>query len=403
MADEQLVYVSRITRLGLSDNEGAPIGRIEDVVIVPSHKRAPRVLGFVASVQRRRIFVNAARVAELGTNGIRLRGGAIDLRHFQLRPGEILAVNDIMDRRHGTNVVNDIALRYVDGKVPAWEVAAIALASPGPLRRRRSSRVVDWMELGDLFDAGPMAREVASMREMHPADVAKLLRSLPLERRQQLAAAMDDDRLADLLEEMPEDEQLRIVENIDLDRLAHVVEEMDPDDAVDLLGEMPGEQRIRLLASMDPEEARPLRRLLLYDTKTAGGLMTSEPVVLSPDTTVAEALARVRQFELPPVLAAQVFVVRPPTETPTGAYLGVAGIQRMLREAPSTTLEHVLEPDSEAIEPDMSEMAVAQRLAQYDLLALAVVDGAGRLLGAVTVDDIIDHLLPVDWRRGRGA
>ena len=358
------------------------------------------MLGFVSTVQRRRIFINAARVAELDASGLRLRGGAIDLRHFQIRPGEILAADSILDRRTGTAVVNDIALRFVEGKVPAWEVAAVALGSPGPLRRRRSSRVVDWKEIADFFDAGPVAQEVASMRDMHPADVAKMLRSLPFERRQRLAEAMDDERLADLLEEMPEDEQLRMVENIDLERLAHVVEEMDPDDAVDLLGHMPGEQRIRLLASMDPEEARPLRRLLLYDTKTAGGLMTSEPLILAPHITVAEALARVRQYELPPALAAQVFVVRPPTETPTGAYLGVVGVQRLLRESPGSELEHVLEPDSEAIDADLPEMEVAQKLARYDLLALAVVDGAGRLLGAVTVDDMVDHLLPSDWRRG---
>lgn len=397
MADE-LVFVSRIIRLALIDSEGAPLGRVDDVVVVPASRKAPRVLGFVASVQRRRIFINAARVSELGVSGLRLRSGTIDLRHFQLRPGEILAADQIMDKRHGTSVVNDIALRYVEGKLPRWEVAAVALGAPGPLRRRRSSRVVAWNEVAELFDSGPVAREVAGMRDMHPSEVAKMLTALPLERRRQLAGALDDDRLADLLEELPEDEQLRIVEGIDLERLAHVIEEMDPDDAVDLLGEMPGEQRIKLLASMDPEEARPLRRLLLYDTKTAGGLMTSEPVILTPDTTIAEALARVREFELPPVLAAQVFVVRAPTETPTGAYLGVVGVQRLLREAPSTLLERCLEPDSEAIEPDMPEIEVAQRLAQYDLMAIAVVDGAGRLLGAVTVDDIIDHLLPRDWR-----
>src|SRR5215207_1152574 len=114
MADE-LVFVSRVTRLPLSDSEGAPIGRIEDLVLVPSHKRPPRVLGFVASVKRRRIFVNVARVAELGGGGVRLRSGAIDLRHFSLRPGEILASDHVLDRRVGTSVVNDVALRYVEG------------------------------------------------------------------------------------------------------------------------------------------------------------------------------------------------------------------------------------------------------------------------------------------------
>lgn len=400
MTDE-LVFVSRLVKLPLVDSEGAPIGRIDDVVLVPSHRRPPRVLGFVANVQRRRIFVNVARVSEIGATGVRLRSGSIDLRHFQLRPGEILADGSIIDHRHGTAVVNDIALRNMQAKTPTWEVAAVALGSPGPLRRRRSSRVVDWKEVADLFETGAVAREVATMRDMHPSDVARLLRSLPLSRRQQLAAAMDDNRLADLLEELPEEEQLRIVENIDLDRLAHVIEEMDPDDAVDLLGEMPSEQRIKLLASMDPEEARPLRRLLLYDTKTAGGLMTSEPVIVSPETTIAEALARVREYELPPVLASQVFVVKPPTEPPTGAYLGVVGIQRLLREPPSMEVGRCLDTEGEAVDPNLSEAEVARRLAQYDLLAIAVVDEAGRLVGAVTVDDIIDHLLPKDWRRGR--
>lgn len=394
-----MIFVSRITRLPLTDAEGTPLGRIEDVVLVPSHRRPPRVLGFVASVQRRRIFVNVAKVSGIEVGGIRLRSGAIDLRHFELRPGELLASDRILDRRVGTSVVNDVALRAISGKPPTWEVAAVAVGSPGPLRRRRSSRVVDWREVAELFDAGPVAREVASMRDMHPSDVAALLRALPLSRRQQLAAAMDDDRLADLLEELPEDEQLHIVEGIDLDRLAHILEEMDPDDAVDLLAEMPGEQRLQLLAAMEPEDARPLRRLLLYDTKTAGGIMTSEPVVVTPETTVAEALARVRQYELSAALAAQVFVAQPPTETPTGAYLGMVGTQRLLREPPSGRVGQSLEQNIDALGPDVPEMQVALKLAQYDLLALAVVDAGGRLLGAVTVDDMLDHLLPVDWRR----
>lgn len=400
MSDE-LVFVSKVIRLPLTDADGAPVGRIADVVLVPVHKAPPRVLGFVAVVQRRKIFVSVGKIDEIGARGIRLRGGTLDLRRFEARPGETLAANDILDRRHGTRVINDLALRSIEAKPPSWELAAVAIGSPGPLRRRRSSRIVDWSEISDLFDSNPVTREVASMRDMHPADVARLVHALPITRRQQLAAAMDDDRLADLLEEMPEDEQLRIIENLDMERLAHVIEEMDPDDAVDLLGEMSGEKRIQLLASMDPEDARPLRRLLLYDTNTAGGLMTSEPAIVGPTVTVAEALARLREYALPPVLAAQIFVVNPPTQTPTGAYLGVVGIQRLLRETPSTKVADCLQEDDAFLSPEEPDLQVAKRLAQYDLLAIAVVDAGGRLLGAVTVDDILDHVLPVDWRRGR--
>lgn len=400
MADE-LIFVSRVIRLPLVDSEGGHLGRVDDVVLVPSHRRAPQVLGFVASVQRRRIFLKVGRVAELSATGLRMRPGSIDIRHFELRPGEILAAGSVLNRRIGTRVVNDIALRHLEGKTPTWEVATLAIGSPGPLRRRRSSRMVGWNEVAELFDAGPLAREVASMREMHPSDVAHLLRSLPHSRRQQLAEAMDDDRLADLLEELTEDEQVRLVQDIDLERLAHVIEEMDPDDAVDLLAELPGERRVQLLAAMEPEDARPLRRLLLYDTKTAGGLMTSSPVIVTPETTIAEALARVREFSLSPVLAAQVFVTRAPVETPTGAYLGVVGIQRLLREPPSIEIGECLMGDVETVEPDTPEMQVAQQLAQYDLLALPVCDHGGRLLGAVTVDDMLDHLLPENWRRAK--
>ncbi len=401
MSDE-LVFVSKITRLPLTDSDGAPVGRVVDVVLVPVHKAPPRVLGFVAVVQRRKIFIAIAKTEELSGMGLRLRGGMLDLRHFEKRQGETLAIDDLLDRRVGTRVINDVALRAIEAKPPTWEIAAVSMSSPGPLRRRRSSHIVDWKEIADLFDTSPVTREVAAMRDMHPSDVARLLRSLPLPRRQQLAAAMEDDRLADLLEELPEDEQLGIVENIDFDRLTRVVEAMDPDDAVDFLGEMTPTQRLRLLDSMDPEDARPLRRLLLYDNNTAGGLMTSAPVVVEPDTTVAEVLARLREYELPPALAAQAFVARPPIETPTGAFLGVVGIQRLLRETPSSSIGQCLtEGEDEYISPTMTDHKVAQRLAQYDLLAIPVVDDGGRLLGAVTVDDMLDHLLPGDWRRHR--
>ncbi|HEX8581899.1 MAG TPA: CBS domain-containing protein, partial [Acidimicrobiales bacterium] len=162
---------------------------------------------------------------------------------------------------------------------------------------------------------------------------------------------------------------------------------------------MPAERRQELLAAMEPEEATPLRRLLTYASSTAGGLMTPEPVVLAPTTTVAEAQARLRQPELPMALAAQVFVARPPTETPTGPYLGSVGFQRLLREAPSTAIGECLDegPDA-AVPPDLPDADVAERLARYDAMAVAVCDDAGRLVGAVTVDDVLDHLLPEDWR-----
>jgi Mg/Co/Ni transporter MgtE len=173
---------------------------------------------------------------------------------------------------------------------------------------------------------------------------------------------------------------------------------MDPDDAADLLGEMPDEQAEALLEEMDPEEAEDIRRLMLYDEHTAGGLMTSEPIVLAPGATVAEALARLRDPELPVALAAQVFVAQPPSQTPTGLFVGAVGFQRLLREPPGMAVGRCVDGEPESLRPDAPEAEVAARLAAYDLVAMGVCDDDGRLLGAVTIDDVLDHALPADWR-----
>jgi Mg/Co/Ni transporter MgtE len=239
------------------------------------------------------------------------------------------------------------------------------------------------------------------MGALHPVEMAAVIRDLPLPRRRVLAAALDDDRLADLLEELSEDEQLRLVEGLDGNRLAHVLDEMDADDAADLLGELSPDRQGALLEAMTPDEAAPVRRLLDYDPDTAGGLMNPEPVILRPSVTVAEALARMRDPELPATLAAQVFVTQPPTDTPTGRYLGVCGYQRLLREPPPRPVGRCLDDRPEPVPVDASAAAVAARVAAYDALAVAVTDSAGRLVGAVTVDDVLDRVLPPNWRDPR--
>ena len=170
------------------------------------------------------------------------------------------------------------------------------------------------------------------------------------------------------------------------------------DDAADLLGEMGAEDQQRLLELMEPKDAEPVRRLMSYGDYTAGGMMTSEPVILLPDATVAEALAMVRNPDLSPALAAQVFVVRPPQATPSGRFLGTAHIQRLLREPPSALVSGLVEKDPAPLRTNAPMDEVTRHLAMYNLIAAPVVDDRERLLGAVSVDDVLDHLLPENWR-----
>jgi len=185
---------------------------------------------------------------------------------------------------------------------------------------------------------------------------------------------------------------------MDTERAADVLEAMDPDDAADLLGVLNPTHAEALLARMDPEESDPVRRLLQHSPDTAGGLMTPEPVILAPDTTVAGALARVRDPDLTPALASLVFVVRPPTATPTGRYLGCVHLQRLLREPPAALVSGIVDADLPTLTPEQTLAGVTRYFAAYNLVCGPVIDEQGHLLGAVTVDDVLDHLLPHDWR-----
>jgi CBS domain-containing protein len=396
--DDRIVYVSRIARLPLVGADGADVGHVVDVVLGLG-ARPPRVNGFVVAVQRRHVFVGVGRISEIEADGLRLRRGSINLRQFELRPGERLAVGELMGRRVRESRVVDVGLRPAPEPF-AWEVATVALAAgrrlPG---RRRPPNVIDWSEAGELFsDESPLDRQAAELGGLHPAEMSAAIRRLPLSQRRRLAEALEDERLADLLEELSEEEQVRLVEGLDRERLGRVLDEMEADDAADLLGEFSAPLQSELLGAMDPEEAEPVRRLLTYEPDTAGGLMTPEPIILAPQSTVSEALARVRDPDLPVPLAAQVFVAQPPLETPTGRYLGVVGVQRLLREAPSKPVGRCIDEDWDPVPATATDKEVAGQLAAYDVVALPITDETGRLVGAVTIDDVLDHILPAGWR-----
>jgi CBS domain-containing protein len=394
------VFTSRLSGRPLLDSEGMSIGRVRDVVILPAAQgEPPRALGLVVTLQRRRIFVNLGRIAEISIDGAHLRGGTVDLDRFTRRTGEILA-SELYHRATEAGTVVDVAIAPSERRRGGWEVSALAIAQSRGLRHR-STTIVPWNDHPQLFEAGPMAEQLAGLRELQPADLASAVEGMSATRRSQLAAALEDDELADLLEEMPEQDQIRLLGSLGLERSADIVEEMEPDDAADLLAEMPAEQRERLLTAMEAVQAADLRRLLRYDATTAGGLMTSQPLVVAPDVPVAEVLARIRQPDMPVTAAALVYVCEPPTMTPTGRYLGSVGFQRLLRQPPAASVGECVET-SGFVRPDLPERELAVRIAAYNLVSVAVCDEGGRLLGAVTVDDVLDHLLPAGWRRNGG-
>lgn len=398
------VFCARLAGIAVFDPNGDLVGRVRDVVVtLRVGNEPPRVLGLAIEVQRRRIFVPMSRVTTIEVGAVLLGSGTLNWRRFEQRPGEVLVLGELLDRQvtlleTGTTVtVLDAAMEQT--RTRDWLLTDIAVREGR--RRRGQVRTVEWNEVTgfSLPEEGQGAANLlAAFEKLRPADLAAMLHDLSQKRRAEVAAALDDERLALVLEELPEDEQVELLGGLEDERAADVLEAMGPDDAADLLSELPEEEAERLLQLMEPEEAAPVRRLLVYDEDVAGGVMNNEPIILPPNATVAEALARIRAPELSPALAAQVYVVRPPYETPTGHYLGTAHFQRLLREPPSALVGGVLDTGIDPLTPDMVLPAVTRYLASYNLVAAPVVDTENRLLGAITVDDVLDHLLPPDWR-----
>jgi flagellar motility protein MotE (MotC chaperone) len=405
------VFVARMAGLAVFDPLGDQVGRVRDVIaMVRPGKQAPRVVGLMVEVRgRRRVFLPMTRVTNIDAGQV-ITTGLVNMRRFEQRPTETLVLGELLDRTvtlraDGSPVtIEDVAMepsRTREWRLSRVYVRRIRPTKMGRLRRRGEAFVVNIDQLDDLGiveQRQGAANLLAAFEELKAADLAEVIHELAPKRRLEVASALDDERLADVLEELPEDAQVEILSELANERAADVLEAMQPDDAADLLSELPTEQREQLLALMDPGEAADVRRLLAYADDTAGGLMTPEPVVLPPDAAIAEGLARVRRAELSPALAAAVFVCRPPLETPTGKYLGMAHIQRMLREPPHESVGTVMDRDVEALPTSATLEQVARHLAAYNLVSVPIVDELGRLVGAVTVDDVLDHLLPDDWR-----
>ena len=410
MSNNGRIFVARIAGLPVFDPNGDQVGRVRDVVVaLRIGKDAPRALGLVLEIQsRRRIFVPIGRVNSFDPESVVLTTGTVSLRRFDKRPGETLVLAELLDRQvtvvdtSEEATVVDVALEQTRAD---WFVTRVAVRK-GKGRRRSELLQLTWDDVTGFSlpaDGQGAANLLAVFEKLRPADLAGVLHDLSGKRRAEIVAALDDERLADVLEELPEDEQVELLSGLADDRAADVLEAMAPDDAADLLGELPPAEAERLLMLMEPEEAHPVRQLLRYADDTAGGLMTSEPLILLPNATVADALASIRNPDLSPALAAQVYVVRPPFATPTGRFLGTAHFQRLLREPPSALLGSVIDTDIDAVAPDCPLQDLTRHLASYNLVAVPVVDSEQRLLGAVTIDDVLDHLLPQDWRETRGV
>lgn len=412
MSTHERFFAARLTGTGLFDPLGDRIGKVRDVVLVPQETQTARAVGLVVEVPgKKRIFLPITKVTSISTGQV-ISDGSLNMRRFEMRKSEILAVGDLLDRKvglvdgTGEAFVEDVALEQ-DQISQEWEITKLyvrrskAKNALSKLVGRNETFTVGIDDVRGLF--GTQAEQsaqilLASYSDLKPADLADLIQEMEPKRRADIVRDLSNERLGWVLEELPEDTRVELMQGLESERAADILDAMDPDDAADLLQELPEPMGQDLLTRMEPEEAEDVRRLLAYDEYTAGGLMTTEPLIVAPETPVAHCLALISREEISPALASMVYVCRQPLETPTGKLLGGVHFQHLLRERPERPVGEIIDQDQVTMAPTSHLHDVTREMATYNLVSLPVVDQDSRLLGSVTVDDVLDHVLPEDWR-----
>ncbi len=405
-----MLYLSQIIGRPVRDTEGERVATIKDVIVHLGSDHPP-VTGIVARYRRRDFFLPRASITQLDEAGGRLNTDVLNLAPFARRESEVLLARDVLDKQlidvDGKRVVrvNDVQLIGVAGE---WRVTGADVSFYGLWRRltphnfygtNRPVEVIDWADVGYLA-TNQATVQLKSTRDklarLHPVEIARLAEALSYQHGVEVLESLDDETAAEILEEMPAEVQARFIGDIDEERAADILEWMSPDEAADVLGDLPEEKAEELLGLMEGAEQQDVAELLPYEDDTAGGLMTTEFVAVPQDLTVGAALARLREMAETPNMIYYLYVTAQENSWQLAGVITLRGIILADQDAP---LADVMRTDYQFAHPDDAAREVAERIAEYNLLALPVLDDAGDILGIVTVDDAMEILLPKTWRQ----
>ncbi len=403
-----MLYLSQILGRPIFDAEGEKIAVIKDVIVRYGEEDYPPLLGLVARYRRRNFFMPRNKFSILNDHGAKMNSEVLDLRPFTRREGEVLLAKDVLDNQlidvDGKRVVrvNDVQIIEVGDQ---WRVTGADVSLQGFLRRlmpagfygsNRVVEVLDWADVGYLAtDKASVAVKLKSSKDklsrLHPVEIAQLAERLSPIHRTEIVESLDDEIAADTLEEMSTENQARILEEMDGERAADLLEEMSPDDAVDVLGEMDEDKAQELFDLMEDHEKADVAELMSFRHDTAGGLMTTEFVTFPRDLTVSQAIARLRDTAETPNMIYYLYVVE---EENSWKLVGLISLRSLILADPTYQLSQVMRAKFQFAHPNDDAEDVAKTIAEYNLLALPVVDDLGEIAGIVTVDDAMEILLP---------
>jgi CBS domain-containing protein len=416
---ESIVYLSTVAGSPLLDSAGERLGRIEDVVArLDVGDALPPLIGLKVRIGGRELFVPGARIERLEANAARTATTKLNLAQFERRPAEVLLVSDVLDRSlinvNTARLVTarDVQLIRADG---VWRVSGIVPSFGARMQRllprglrskpqEHEQQFVPWTDLEAFVGHVPSSRlKLAGRRlgRLHPAQIADLVEAASHEEGEEIleAVAQDKELEADVFEELDDEHQVEFLRERSDEQAAAVLDRMATDDAADLLLELDQDRRLPILNLLPPAKQRKLQAVLGHNPSTAGGIMNPDFVGAGMNASVGEALSRIRASGLGQQQISTLCVV-----AEDGTLAGTLTLADLVRADPNDRLCNLVEETptpTVGTEADLPEVALL--MTDYNLIAMPVLDGDGKPVGMVAVDDVLELLLPEEWRRRAGA
>jgi CBS domain-containing protein/sporulation protein YlmC with PRC-barrel domain len=409
-----IIHLSGIVRSPLLGSDGEKIGRVEDVIVRPGEQVHPTVNGILATIGRRELFVPMSMVGTVRTGCVQLQGETLNLARFERRPGELLLAKDL-SARHLINIVgarliraNEIELALVDGSL---EVIGVDPTSRPVLRRLLPrmlaqrigpKAIVDWESIQPFVAHVPSAGlriPYRKLARLHPAQIADLVEAASHEEGEEIinAVGQDLELEADVFEELDTEHQLEFLTTRSDKDAARLLATMAPDDAADLIADLEQERRLSVLEALPQPDQAKVRALLSYNPETAGGLMSPEFLALPGHTLVSEAIEEIRRSPVAPEALGIIY-----TTDEEGRLTGTASVVRLLKSPSAARVGEVADMDPVAVKADFDLHAIVRKMSDFNLSAAPVIDDDHKMIGVVTVDDVLELLLPQGWRRDFG-
>jgi CBS domain-containing protein/sporulation protein YlmC with PRC-barrel domain len=406
-----IFFLSKLLGQQVKDSRSQIVGTLDDIV-VSLKRKYPSTTKLVVRSGRKKMLLPWDLVRSFEESQTLLRLPAAELKEVVPEENEIFLAGDIMDKQivdtHGHKLirVNDLQLARANGSL---RVVGVDIGSGAIMRRLGFRRIADRLSrrvqphLLDWKMVEPVGSESEGMKLkvthdklalLHPADIADIANELSPEERVAVVESLEDEVAADTVEEMHPNFQATLLNDMDEKKAAIILSNMDPDDAADLLADLPEEKAAALLANMRRKEARDVKQLLRYEEDTAGGVMTTVFVAISPGMTAGEAIARLRELEPGAETIYYIYVV-----DDDGHLAGVVSLRDLILASRDQKIEEFMERHLISMHTDASQEEVAQAVAKYNLLAMPVIDDENRLRGIITVDDAIDLILPLKWKK----